>query len=123
MAEELAISQAEVASNFRRYGLLDRQVQFLPGLFKDTLPVAPIGRLALMRLDGDLYESTMDALNALYQKLSIGGFVIVDDYGAVPGCKAAIDEFRQRHGVCEPLEPIDWSGVYWRKRVDIRQAL
>jgi hypothetical protein len=118
-AEQLAISQAVVAENFRRYGLLDRQVRFLPGLFKDTLGDAPIEKLALMRLDGDLYESTKNALEALYGKLSIGGFVIIDDYGAVPGCKAAVDEFRSVHGIVEPLEVVDWAGVYWRKPAEI----
>jgi hypothetical protein len=122
-ADQLAISQAEVAQNFRRYGLLDRQVRFLPGLFKDTLGDAPIEKLALMRLDGDLYESTKNALEALYAKLSIGGFVIIDDYGAVPGCKAAVDEFRSVHGIVEPLEVIDWAGVYWRKGAEIVVSL
>jgi O-methyltransferase len=114
-ASQLAVSQAEVAENFRRYGLLDGQVRFLPGWFRDTLPSAPIERLALMRLDGDLYESTMDALTALYDRLSPGGFVVVDDYGAVPGCKAAIEDFRAARGIAAPLEAVDWSGVYWRK--------
>lgn len=117
-ADQLAISQAEVAENFRRYGLLDRQVRFLPGLFKDTLPDAPIGQLALMRLDGDLYESTRDALLALYGKLSVGGYVIIDDYGAVPGCKTAVDEFREANGITQPLAQIDWAGVFWQKLVD-----
>jgi O-methyltransferase len=114
-AEALSISQAEVAENFRRYGLLDRQVRFLPGWFKDTLPDAPITRLAVLRLDGDLYESTMDALNSLYRKLSPGGFVIVDDYGAVEGCRLAVEAFRTAHGISEQMRRIDWAGVWWRK--------
>ncbi|UPY38172.1 TylF/MycF/NovP-related O-methyltransferase [Sediminicoccus sp. KRV36] len=115
-AEQLAISQAVVAENFRRYGLLDTQVRFLPGWFKDSLPGAPIERLAILRLDGDLYESTMDALDALYGKLSPGGFVVVDDFGAVPACRAAIEEFRATHGITAELTAIDWGGVYWRKQ-------
>ena len=79
--KELAISLEEVKTNFSRYGLLDEQVAFLPGWFRDTLPAAPINQLAVLRLDGDLYESTMDALTALYHKVSPGGFVIVDDFG------------------------------------------
>lgn len=113
--EYLAISQSEVAENFRRYGLLDRQVRFLPGLFKDTLPGAPIDCLSVLRLDGDLFESTMDTLRALYDKVSPGGFIIVDDYGAVPGCRVAVDEFRSSRSIDVPLVPIDWAGVYWRK--------
>ena len=81
-----------------RYGLLDEQVRFLPGWFRDTLPSAPVERLALLRLDGDLYESTIVALESLYPKLSPGGFAIVDDYG-VPACREAVDDFRARHGI------------------------
>jgi hypothetical protein len=51
----LAVSQEEVEQNFRKYGLLDEQVVFLKGWFKDTLPSAPIEKLAVMRLDGDMY--------------------------------------------------------------------
>lgn len=112
----LAVSQAQVEENFRRYGLLDAQVVFLKGWFKDTLPAAPIRRLAVMRLDGDMYGSTMDALTALYAKLSPGGFCIIDDYGAVEGCRHAVADFRAAHHIDEPLETIDWSGVFWRKR-------
>jgi hypothetical protein len=71
--------------------------------------------LALLRLDGDLYESTLDTLRPLYAKVSPGGFVIVDDYGYVPSCKLAVDEFRDEHHITDPLHTIDWTGVYWRK--------
>jgi O-methyltransferase len=76
----------EVKANFARYGLLDDQVRFLPGWFRDTLPAAPIRELAILRLDGDLYESTAIALEHLYPKVVCGGYVIVDDYGAKSGC-------------------------------------
>ncbi|MEO8975222.1 MAG: TylF/MycF/NovP-related O-methyltransferase [Casimicrobiaceae bacterium] len=111
----LAVTLDEVEENFRRYGLLDDQVQFLKGWFRDTLPTAPIEKLALLRLDGDLYESTMDALGALYDKVVVGGYVIVDDYGDFEPCQRAIDDFRNREGIAETLETIDWSGRYWRK--------
>ena len=81
----LAVSLEQVRANFARYGLLDEQVRFLPGWFSDTLPTAPIDRLALMRLDGDMYESTMDGLRTLYPKLSSGGYCIIDDYYAQSG--------------------------------------
>ena len=112
---ELAVPLAEVKANFARYGLLDDRVRFLEGWFKDTLPGAPVGDLALLRVDGDLYESTMDALRPLYGNVSDGGFVIVDDYGAVPACRQAVDDFRTEQGVAAPLREIDWTGVYWRK--------
>lgn len=113
---ELAVPLAEVQRNFARYGLLDDQVAFLQGWFKDTLPDAPIERLALLRVDGDLYESTMDVLESLYPKLVPGGFVIVDDYGIVEPCRKATDDFRAQHNISEALNVIDGTGVFWRKR-------
>lgn len=112
----LAVPQTEVEANFRRYGLLDDQVHFLAGWFQDTLPSAPIDRLAVLRLDGDMYESTMVALDALYPKLSPGGYVIVDDYKHVPGCGAAVDDYRAEHGIREPMQDVDWTAVFWQRR-------
>jgi hypothetical protein len=111
----LAVPESGVRANFARYGLLDDRVRFLAGWFKDTLPQAPIERLSVMRLDGDLYESTMDALTHLYPRLSRGGFVIVDDYGAMPSCRAATQDFRHAQGIQDPLLEIDRSGVFWRR--------
>jgi hypothetical protein len=120
--EELAVSLEQVKANFARYGLLDEQVVFLKGWFKDTLPIAPIEKLAVLRLDGDMYESTMDALRNLYDKVSPGGFVIVDDYGCVPGCRQAVDDFRRDRGIGESMIDIDGWGVYWRKTKDALAA-
>lgn len=114
-ARALAISRRAVEENFERYGLLDEQVRFLEGWFKDTLPAAPIERLAIIRLDGDMYQSTMEALRALYPKLSIGGHLIVDDYGAVPACRQAVEDFRMEFGISETIETIDWTGVSWKR--------
>jgi O-methyltransferase len=111
----LGVSKEQVAENFRKYGLLDDRVVFLKGWFKDTLPTAPIQKLAMMRLDGDMYESTMDALKALYDKLSPGGFCIIDDY-VLPNCRAAVEDFRKKRGITEPLIEIDQDGRYWRKQ-------
>jgi O-methyltransferase len=111
----LSVSLEEVKANFERYGLLDEQVRFLRGWFKDTLPNAPIDQLAVARLDGDMYESTMDALTALYPKLSAGGYLIVDDYGVVPGCRKAVDDYRHAQAIREPIQDIDGWGVYWQK--------
>jgi O-methyltransferase len=113
-ASRLAVSLDDVQANFRRYGLLDDRVRFLKGWFKDTLPDAPIDRLALIRLDGDMYSSTMEALTALYPRLSPGGFVIVDDY-ALKGAREAVTDFRRDHGIEEHIESIDWTGVFWRR--------
>jgi macrocin-O-methyltransferase TylF-like protien len=112
---QLAIPIEEVRRNFERYGLLDDQVRFLKGWFSDTLPQAPIGKLALLRLDGDLYESTMDALKNLYARVSAGGYVIVDDYSVIPACKRAVHDFRDAHSIRDAIVPIDSQGVFWRK--------
>src|SRR4029077_257254 len=77
---DIAVPLDEVKANFERYGLLDDRVRFLVGWFADTLPAAPVDRLAVLRLDGDMYQSTIEALDALYPKVSAGGYVIIDDY-------------------------------------------
>jgi hypothetical protein len=112
----LAVPLEEVQALFERYGLLDDHVRFLKGCFRDTLGGAPIERLAVLRLDGDLYESTMDALNPLYDKLSPGGFVIVDDYYSCPPCGRAIDEFRAARAIVTPMQKVDVQAVFWRKQ-------
>ncbi len=117
MAARLRVgtSYEEVRSTFERYGLLDGQVRFLRGWFNETLPTAPISRLALMRLDGDLYDSTYDALRWLYPKLSSGGYVIVDDYGAFSECRRAVHDYFDVTGESPDLEPVDDHALYWRK--------
>lgn len=110
----LAVSRQEVEENFRRYNLLDGQVRFLEGWFKDTLPKAPIDRLAVLRLDGDMYESTIQTLETLYDRVSCGGFVIIDDYHLGP-CKQAITDFRSGKRISDTVVDIDGKGVFWRK--------
>jgi len=113
--EQLAISLEEVRGNFERYGLLDDQVRFLKGWFKDTLPTAPMERLAVIRLDGDMYESTMDGLVHLYPKLSVGGYLIIDDFGAIAGCRQAVHDYRKTHGIKDHIVTVDWTGAYWQR--------
>lgn len=110
----LAVSRQQVEENFRRYNLLDEQVRFLEGWFKNSLPSAPIHRLAVLRLDGDMYESTIQALDALYDKLSCGGFAIVDDYH-LAACEQAVTDFRSRKRINDEIIDIDGKGVFWRK--------
>jgi O-methyltransferase len=113
---ELAVGLDQVRGNFARFRLLDDRVRFLPGWFADTLPGAPIEQIAVLRLDGDLYASTMDALEALYPRLAPGGFCIIDDFGALETCRRAVEDFRTRHGITEPILPAgDWTGAYWRR--------
>ncbi len=113
--KELSIGELVVRENFRKYNLLDENVIFLKGWFKDTLKTAPIQKLALMRLDGDMYESTMDALVPLYPKLEVDGYVIIDDYNGIPACKAAVTDYRQRNDITDEIMEIDTVSVYWKK--------
>jgi hypothetical protein len=110
----LAVSIDEVKNNFAKYNMLDEQVVFLKGWFKDTLPAAPMERLAILRLDGDLYESTIQVLDALYEKVSPGAFVIVDDY-MLPACRKAVEDFRAVNKVGEVIQEIDGGAAFWRK--------
>jgi len=112
---EMTASLDQVKRNFSKYGMLDDQVRFLKGWFIDTLPAAPIERLAVLRLDCDLYESIMQSLKYLYPKVSSGGYVIIDDYGALIPAKNAVDDFRRENGIHEEIVKIDWTGVYWMK--------
>lgn len=109
-----AVDMETVCRNFEKYGLLDKQVHFLKGWFKDTLPTAQITQLAILRLDGDLYESTWDALTHLYPKVNRGGFVLIDDHN-IASCRQAVHDYRAQQGIATPILDIDGYGVYWRK--------
>lgn len=113
-ARELSVSQDIVKANFARYCLLDERVLFLAGWFRDTLPDASVEQLALLRLDGDMYESTWISLNSLYKKIAKGGYIIVDDYGAIDACRQAVDDYRHQHSICEPIKIVDWTSIYWQ---------
>jgi hypothetical protein len=115
--DRMAAGLDAVKANFHAFGLLDGQVRFLKGWFRDTLPIAPIERIAVLRVDGDFYESTMDALTHLYPRVSIGGTVIIDDYGedGWTYCRQAVDEFRAAQGIREPLVSVDRACAYWRR--------
>lgn len=111
----LGVSRDQVEENFRRYGLLDSQVRFLEGWFSETLPTAPIRALAVLRLDGDLYKSTMDVLTHLYPKVTPGGYVIIDDFD-IAACRQAVKDYRAAHEIDDEICPIDDNGVFWRKQ-------
>jgi O-methyltransferase len=111
----LTVSKKEVENNFRHYDLLDNKVKFIEGWFDETLPDAPIDKLSLLRLDGDLYESTIIALESLYPKLTTGGFIIIDDYNAFEFCKKAVLDYRLTYNIKEEIIEIDKEAVFWRK--------
>jgi hypothetical protein len=109
----LNVTLDDVRANFDSLQLLDDQVVFLKGWFSESLPTAPIEQIAVLRLDGDLYESTMDSLTHLYPKVSPGGYVIIDDYN-LDSCKMAVDDYRESNAITSPLQIIDWAGVWWQ---------
>lgn len=114
--KKLAVSLEAVQENFSKYGLLDEQVKFLKGWFHDTLPTIPSAQqFAVIRLDGDMYGSTWDALGNLYPKLAVGGYCIIDDYGACVPCRQAVDDYRTEQEIPEEIKWVDWTGVYWQK--------
>lgn len=116
----LAVPLEEVRANFARFGLLDDRVRFWPGWFSESLPAAPVGELALLRMDADLRSSTLDILTNLYPKVVPGGFVIVDDW-TLPA-RQATEEYRAEHGIDDPILPVEGAlfnggplSVFWRK--------
>jgi hypothetical protein len=112
---DMAEALTTVRNNFARYGLLDDQVRFLNGFFDATLPTSPITQLAILRIDADLYTSTCDVLKHLYPRLAAGGYCIIDDYRNLADCRRAVDEYRQKYGITEPIQLIDSRAVYWRR--------
>jgi hypothetical protein len=115
--KNFAASLDEVRSNFEKYGLLDEQTVFVKGWFKDTLHTITSERFAVIRIDADLYSSTMDCLRALYPKLAPGGHVIIDDYGldSWTECRKAVDEYRASQDIDEELLFVDTQCAYWKR--------
>jgi O-methyltransferase len=109
-------SEAMLRSAVGRFVPPDR-LHVRPGWFDDTLPTSAgeIGPIALLHCDGDWYDSVMLTLEALYPRVSPGGWIVIDDYGAVPGAGKATRDFRARVGDTSPLVKIDQTGRYWRK--------
>jgi O-methyltransferase len=102
----LSVSLDDVKNNFKKFKLLDDNVIFVKGWFKDTMPNFPVDKISILRLDGDMYESTIQVLESLYDKLSVGGYCIVDDYYHM-GCKMAIEDFRSKRNITSPIIKID----------------
>jgi O-methyltransferase len=112
--EFLAVPLEEVKENFARYDLLDDQVQFVKGWFRDTMPALAGQQWSIIRMDGDMYESTMTVLEHLYPGLVPGGYLIIDDY-RIRRCRTAVHDFRDAHGITEEIVRVDRTGAYWRK--------
>lgn len=102
---------------FAGLGIPRERSRFHVGWFQDTVPAAAptIAPLSILRIDGDWYDSTKVCLDHLYDAVSPGGFVIIDDYGCFDGCKRAVDEFRAVRGITAPITAVDDHCVYFRK--------
>jgi O-methyltransferase len=110
----LAVSLEEVNQNFKKYDLLDENVVFIKGFFEHTIPNAPVDKLSILRLDGDMYSSTIQVLESLYHKVSVGGYIIVDDW-CLHNCRKAVNDFRERRNITDEIINIDGIGVFWKK--------
>jgi hypothetical protein len=114
LLESLCAPIDDVKRNFERYGFLDDRVHFLEGWFRDTLPGAPVEHVAVLRIDGDMYESTMDPLTNLYPKLSVGGYVIVDCFHRPP-VRRATETYRAENDIRDEIERFNSRIVFWRR--------
>ncbi len=104
----------DVRQAFSRFDLLDKRVRFLQGPFGRTLPRAKIDKVALLRIGTGSGRHAKEILEALYDKVPVGGFIVVDDY-ADPECQAQVDEFRSARGIDDLMRRPDDRGVRWRK--------
>jgi len=109
-------AEEKLREGFRRYASPER-LHVVKGWFDQTFAATAddVGPVALLHADGDWYESVMLTLRTFYPRVSPGGFVVIDDYGAWPGAKRAVDEFRQEVGETAPMVSADFTGRYWRK--------
>lgn len=107
-------SLEEVQDLFRRLHLLDRAV-FVKGLFEDTVPKTDVRPISVLHLDGDWYSSVKVCLDHLYERLSPGGVIQIDDYGHWEGARKAVNEFRTARGIHAPLRYVDYTGRQWVK--------
>jgi hypothetical protein len=109
----LAIGLEEVKGHFRDFHLLSDNIVFVKGFFEQSLQTAGIDRLAVLRLDGDMYGSTMTVLEQLCHKLEIGGYLILDDW-LIGGARQALLDFRTRRGIEETMNQ-NFSGIFWKR--------
>jgi hypothetical protein len=111
-----------VYKTFQTLNVCMENTTLIKGFFKDTLNVPKnienIGEIGVLRLDGDWYESTVICLEKLYNKVVVGGVIIIDDYGHWVGAKRATDEFRMKRNISAPLIQTDYTEYYWVKTDD-----
>lgn len=103
---------------FAEHRLSERTVRLVKGWFENTLPATSpeIDAIALLRLDGDWYESTKVCLETLFDKVSSHGYVVLDDYFSCYGCQRATDEFLAARGLTATINPDGRGGAYFQKQ-------
>lgn len=112
---KLSSSPGKVQRLLRRVGADLSRVRIVPGLFEDTFPSVHIPQVALLNIDADWYESVKLCLETFYDAVVPRGFISLDDYGAWPGCRLAVDEFFRRHSLSFPLHPVDETAHWFQK--------
>lgn len=112
----------EVKSLFKRLGIFDR-VCFVEGLFQETLPTSSISSIAVLHVDGDWYESVRSCLEALYDRVSFGGVIQIDDYGHWAGARKAVEEFFKERSIQPSLKYLDYTGRQFVKPASSRNPL
>ena len=118
-------TMAEVKSlMFETCGFPADRVIFVKGWFQDTIPETEkrIGKIALLRVDGDWYESTKVCLEGLYDKVAPGGMIIIDDYQSCYGCEKAVDEFLKKEDIRVDMKFDGRGGCYFEKPANIQYA-
>ena len=103
-------SLEDVRANLRRTGLAESSIEYVVGRVEDTIPERAPARIALLRLDTDWYQSTAHELAHLYDRVSPGGVIIIDDYGYWQGARRAVDEFFHARGFRPLLSRMDHTG-------------
>jgi O-methyltransferase len=111
----LKSSTRRVERLLRRTGANLSRVRIVPGLFQNTFPTVHIPQIALLNLDADWYESIKLCFDTFYDSVVEQGFVSIDDYGAWPGCRIAVDEFFQARGLSYPLRRVDDTAHWFQK--------
>lgn len=112
---ELSVSLNTVKENFG-YFPIEGEVKYVEGLFKDTMPKLKdeIEAVSVLRIDADMYEGTIQVLDNLYDNVSVGGYVICDDY-CIEQARKAIDDFREMYNIKNPLIKVNETIHYWQK--------
>jgi len=104
----------------------EKRLVVTPGWFSETCAKSPVKSISFLRLDGDMFASTWDAITAFYDRVVPGGYIYVDDYGSFNGCRAAINKFRTMRKIYEPLmfirqgksqNLLTFEAVWWKKRI------